>query len=107
MKANVRYQMSKKEEAAMKAEINRQIIEQDNAHRDDLDAMVLYTLRSVFGFGKARLRKFWEALAEEHDKLVEHYQMPESFPYLCKRELSKIGVDVQAWNNEHLSNNAK
>ena len=104
MKARIikpnKYNMSPAEHNAMMHEINRQIMEADSKYYDALNAMVLYTLNQVFGFGPKRLRRFYDAMSEEHDKLVEYYQMPEDYPYLCVRELKKLGVDIEAWNRE-------
>ena len=38
--------------------------------------------------------------AAEHDRLIQHYEMPDDYTWLCKEELKKIGVDVEAWNRE-------
>lgn len=91
------------ERKAMDKEIRRQIIEMDRKHSDDLDAMVLYTLHVKFGFGKKRLREFYDAMSEEHNNLIKHYEMPDDFSWLCKRKLKDIGVDIEQWNDETLS----
>lgn len=88
------------ERKAMDMEINRQIIEADKRYTDDIDAMILYTLAVHLGFGPKRLRRFYEAVAAEHDRLIRHYEMPDDYTWLCKEELKKIGVDVEAWNRE-------
>ena len=88
------------EEKAMNMEINRQIVEADRRYTDDIDAMVLYTLRVHLGFGKKRLRKFYEAFSAEHDRLIQYYQMPDDDTWLCKEMLKRIGVDVEAWKKE-------
>lgn len=87
-------------EHGMDMEINRQIIEADKRYTDDIDAMVLYTLAVHLGFGPKRLRRFYEAFAAEHDRLIQHYEMPDDYTWLCKEQLKKIGVDVEAWNRE-------
>ena len=88
------------ERKAMDMEINRQIVEADRRYADDIDAMVLYTLHVHLGFGKKRLRKFYDALSAEHDRLIQYYQMPDDYTWLCKEMLKRIGVDVEAWNKE-------
>lgn len=88
------------EKKAMNMEINRQIVEADRRYTDDIDAMVLYTLRVHLGFGVKRLRRFYEAFSAEHDRLVQHYEMPNDYVWLCKDKLKEIGVDVEAWNRE-------
>lgn len=62
--------LSAAEKKAMDMEINRQIVEADRRYADDIDAMVLYTLHVHLGFGKKRLRKFYDAFSAEHDRLI-------------------------------------
>lgn len=92
--------LSAAEKKAMDMEINRQIVEADRRYADDIDAMVLYTLHVHLGFGPKRLRRFYEAFAAEHDRLIQHYEMPDDYTWLCKAKLKEIGVDVEAWNRE-------
>lgn len=89
-----------KEQKALEKEISRQIIERDRKHTNDLDAVVLFTLHTRFGFGKKRLREFWDAMHEEHERMIKHYEMPDQFTWLCQHKLKDIGVDVAAWNAE-------
>ena len=58
------------ERKAMDMEINRQIVEADRRY------------------------------ADEHDRLIQYYQMPDDYTWLCKEMLKRIGVDVEAWNRE-------
>lgn len=89
------------ERKAMSIEINRQIAEADKQYRNNIDIMVLYALRAHLGFGKKRLRRFYEAFNKVHEMLIAHYEMPEEDgTWLADRELKKIGVDVAAWNRE-------
>lgn len=92
--------LSAAEKKAMALEINRQIVEADRRYTDDIDATVLYTLRVHLGFGKKRLRKFYDAFSAEHDRLIQYYQMPDDYTWLCKEMLKRIGVEVEAWNRE-------
>ena len=92
--------LSAAERKAMNMEINRQIVEADRQYTNDIDAMVLYTLRVHLGFGKKRLRKFYDAFSAEHDRLIQYYEMPDDYTWLCKEMLKRIGVDVEAWNRE-------
>ena len=79
------------EKKAMDMEINRQIVEADRHYADDIDAMVLYTLHVHLGFGKKRLRKFYDAFSAEHDRLIQYCQMPDDYTWLCK-EMLKHGI---------------
>lgn len=78
------------ERKAMDMEINRQIVEADRRYADHVH----------LGFGKKRLRKFYDAFSAEHDRLIQYYQMPDDYTWLCKEMLKRIGVDVEAWNKE-------
>lgn len=93
------------EKKAMEMEINRQVVEADRRYADDIDAMVLYTLHVRLGFGKKRLREFYDAFSAEHDRLIQYYQMPDDYTWLCKEMLKRIGVDVEAWNRERRESN--
>lgn len=101
MKARIPYQMTSQQKKAMNDEINRQILEHDEMFAVDNDATVLWTLHTCFGFGKKRLRRFWEACLKEHARLREYYQMePDDDGWLYRYKLKQIGVDVQAWYDE-------
>ncbi len=92
---------SKAEQKAMEMEINRQCAEAQMKLSIDIDSMVLYTLATEFGFGKKRLRRMYEALKKGHDALLEYYHMdPKDGPYLARRKLKEIGVDIEQWDKE-------
>lgn len=101
MKARIPWKATKAQEKAMRDEINRQILIADAKYTNDFDAMVLYTLHVHLGFGKKRLRRFYEAFTAEHQRLVEHYQLPDDVPWLCDHLLKQIGVDIKQWNEEY------
>ncbi len=88
------------ERKAMDIEIKRQIVEFDKKYAADMDALVLYILHTHLGFGKKRLRKFWEAFRKGHTELIEHYDMPDDNAWLCKRFLLEIGVDIDEWEKD-------
>lgn len=88
------------ERKAMDMEIKRQLLEVDKNYTNDIDALVLYVLHTHLGFGKKRLRRFYEAFSREHDRLVEHYQLPDDGAWLSMQKLKDIGVDVEKWNRE-------
>ena len=39
-------------------------------------------------------------IIEADKRLIQHYEMPDDYTWLCKEQLKKIGVDVEAWNRE-------
>lgn len=101
MKVKLPFIMSSAQKKAMNDEINRQILESDKMLSMDLDSTVLYVLHKTFGFGKKRLRRFWEALIKNHDELSKYYEIDhEDNTWLLRRKLKEIGVDVEAWYKE-------
>ena len=90
------------ERKAMNQEINRQILEKDEKYKEDIDAMVLYTLMVHYGWKKKRLKKFWNAFIKEHQALKDYYQMDEAGDnaWLAHRKLKEIGVDIHQWYME-------
>lgn len=100
MKAKLPWKPTKAQEKAMMDEINRQILIADAKYTNDVDVMILYTLHVHLGFGKKRLRRFYEAFNKIHQQLIDHYEMPDDAPWLCDYKLKEIGVDVKLWNEE-------
>lgn len=101
MKARIPFSMTSAQKKAMNDEINRQILERDKMYSMDFDSTVLYVLYITFGFGKKRLRRFWDAFIKNHDELRRYYEMgSEDNAWLCRWKLKEIGVDVEAWYKE-------
>lgn len=90
------------EKKAMDTEINRQLVERDKQYTEDIDAMVLYTLMVHYGWGKKRLKGFWNAFNATHKALREFYLMdaPGENEWLAHRKLKEKGVDVHLWYEE-------
>lgn len=85
--------------AAALHEIDRQILERDEAFSLDIDAMVLWILHVCCGFGKQRLERFYRDMMKEHIRMRKFYEMDDTYPERYKlKEL--CGVDVEALNNE-------
>ena len=92
------------EQKALEIEMRKQIFEQQKQYCNDTDALILYVLHAHLGFGKKRLREFYEAYSKELTKLTEYYEMPEDDAFLARIKLKEIGVDIEAWNNETRGN---
>lgn len=83
---------------AMREEINRQCLEADARLTLDMDTVVLWTLHRHLGFGRKRLHDFYLAMAAEHQRMREYYQIDDLYPERYK--LKELGVDVEAWQKE-------
>lgn len=90
------------EKKAIDIEIDRQIAEKDAQYAADIDAMVLVTLKEVYGWKEKRLKKFWDAFIQTHKELQEHYEMygVGDVEWLAHQKLKAIGVDVHQWYKE-------
>ena len=95
-----RVNLNRQEQDALNKEMRRQLLEYTNQNQIDLDSAILYTLHTEFGFGKKRLKRFYNAVSKQFNDLTAYYQMPEDFPFLCERKLRDIGVDVREWNQD-------
>lgn len=92
--------LTKKEQQALDIELHKQMLQVDKEYGVHMDALILYTLYKTEGWGKRKLRSFWESIKLEHDNLVKFYEMPGEFQWLALNKLKEIGVDVEAWNEE-------
>ena len=100
MKAMIRDSLPRKTKDAIKREVRSQVYAQKKRINADFDAMVLWVLHEKFGFGRERLRRFYDAFVAEVHRLDEAYQMGGETGYVCRVKLKEIGVDVEAWNDE-------
>ena len=72
-------------------------------YAEDFDACVLYALHEVCGFGKKRLTRFFRRYMELRDEVLDRYRFAdenEDFTWWARRELNRIGVDVDALRRE-------
>jgi hypothetical protein len=93
--------LTAKEREAINIEINKEIRRRSEQYANDVDSAILYQLRVQLGFGKKRLRKFYDGWKAAHDNLLEHYEMDkEDSSWLFMKKLKDIGVDVEEWNKE-------
>lgn len=91
--------LTNKEREAIDIEINKQIRNRSVQYANDIDAAILYQLHVQLGFGKKRLRRFYDSWKQIHDSLLDHYEMTnDDGTWLCMNKLKEIGVDVEAWN---------
>lgn len=89
------------ERKAMDAEIRKQLAEYDAQHTLELESMILWYLHAEFGFGKKRLRRFYEGFTPMMKDLVRAYGMADKDrPQICMEKLKEIGVDINEWHDE-------
>lgn len=89
-------------ESAMMHEINQQCLEADKRFSLDLDTMVIWTLYQCYGWREKRLHDFYLAMAKEHRRMREFYEMDDLYPERYK--LKEKGIDLEKWQEEVLNN---
>lgn len=95
MKVKIPYKLSNKEQKAMNEEIQRQIAEARVRDSDEFDAAVLWAMHLCFGFGKKRLRRFYDFFCKLYLS-SNRWQFGRSEVELLKG----VGVDIEEWNRE-------
>ena len=101
MRANIRYSFNVNEKKVMDAEIKRQLAEYDRKNILEIEAIILWALYEQFGFGKKRLKRFYDSVDKLIADLIKRYEMNDSDDaWLCTEMLHRIGVDVEAWSKE-------
>ena len=100
MRARIPANTSQKK--AIDAEIKQRLAEYDKANTMEIDAMVLWVLYSQFGFGKKRLRRFFDAFTVELEELLDRYVLDNTdTAWLCTRKLKdRVGIDIYEWSEE-------
>jgi len=94
-------ELSAAEKSAMQLEIQRQLAEYDRKHVMEIDSLILWVLHARFGWGKKRLKQFYDSFSDEIDALIAHYQMDkEDGVWLCTYKLKECGVDLEQWERE-------
>lgn len=86
------------EKKAMNMEIQRQLAEYDEKHMREIDALILWVLHTQFGFGKERLKRFYDGFSDSMHDLIDRYSMDVSDNvWLCTKQLKDAGIDLEEW----------
>ena len=86
---------------ALIPEIEKEILYYQDKFYVENTAAILWTLHITFGFGKKRLKEFWDAYFQIHDEIVENYQLDDlGEGMVYKDKLKRIGVDIEEWCEE-------
>ena len=97
--------MTAEQRKIMKAEIRKELAEHDRKHAYEIDAIVLWVLMDVFGFGEKRLKRYFDEFGKQLNKLIEYYEMnEEDEAWLCSYKLKQAGIDLDKWEAEKNEN---
>lgn len=90
------------EKKAMEKEILRQLAEDNRKNVIEVDAMILWQLHEVFGFGPERLKKFFDAFVPGIEEVADNYEMQDTNDkiWLFTHKLKEYGIDLEQWHKE-------
>ena len=92
--------LTPKEQKALDEEITRQLKEKYYQMMNDVDYMIMRILHNEFGFGKTRLKRFYDAAIADNEALIKHYEMSDAGVYIARKEMNDIGCNIEEWNRE-------
>lgn len=73
----------------------------DEKHENEIDAIILWELHTTLGFGKTRLRRFYEGFTKAYEDLRSRYECGDDGAiWVCQQKLKEIGVDIDGWKKE-------
>ena len=93
----------------IRAETKRALIEQRELLDADFDAVILWYMHVSYGFGRERLRAFFDGFVEAYNEMVLYYCgadadgkpiHDDTACFAAREKLMEIGVDVLAWDRE-------
>ena len=90
---------------ALKEEIHNRLVDQERKVSIDIDTSVLWVLHVKYGWGKQRLKTFYNALFEEHRNVRQYYDIDDVYPERMK--LKEKGIDIEAWYDELFTKDGK
>lgn len=95
-------QLTAAEQKALDIEIAKNFAEYDRKNTDEIDAVILWILRSEFGFEYDMLKQFHDRFVPALEDLCKRYEMGgrEDEIWLCTHKLKEDGIDIEEWNRE-------
>lgn len=98
---------TKAEQQAMEEEIRRQAAEYDKKHENEIDAMMLWSVHKLCGFGPKRLKDFYFGFQPILKDLLQRFECGTSdAEWACTEALKEYGIDIDEWRAEFEKLNA-
>lgn len=95
--------LTNEEQHALNMEIQKSIKEYDRNNTDEIDAMILWNLHLIFGFGEKRLMQFYNNFSKDLHAMCERYELTDRGDelWLCTHKLKeKFGIDIHKLNDQ-------
>lgn len=94
-------QPTAKQKEVLRAECVKEFDKLLGFYNRQVALQVLYILRFDFGFGKDRLKKFSDKLAEMQIKTIERYEATDGdVPDICEIKLKESGINLDEFLKE-------
>ena len=93
------------EKRALDEEATKAMAEYTRKHDLEIEALVLYQLRQLTGWGETRLKRFYAGFSSELEELIKRYELTgNDAPWLCTERLKEEGFDIEQWHKEKYPN---
>lgn len=98
MKARLPIKLSSKQSKAMDDEIRKQCAVIEQKYERDIELMILYTMHITLGFGKVRLKRFYDSYRKLFKEMSDKYEFePDEVMWLIDRNFKESGIDAKSW----------
>lgn len=82
-------------------EVNAELAKATDRFYYDEVTVILWVLHETFGFGRDRLKRFYDNYSLVNNQLKEHYSMQDNdLHYLTEQLLAGIGVTIEEFERE-------
>ena len=82
-------------------EVNAELAKATDRFYYDEVTVILWVLHETFGFGRDRLKRFYDNYSRVNNQLKEHYSMQDNdLHYLTEQLLAGIGVTIEEFERE-------
>lgn len=95
-------EFTKDEQAAINAEVRKQLSEHVQELRRNIAALVLWNIHTEYGAGKIRLRRFYDKFDKNIEELIKHYELDiGDEQFICRHLLKEhCGIDLVDWESK-------
>lgn len=93
--------LSNAEKKALQIELDKYAAQYIRGMQEELDAIILWQLHTQLGFGKKRLKRFYDGFRQVVKELSDYYDASdEENIRLCQFKLKEYGIDLDEWSKE-------
>lgn len=100
LKREIREEVRKEllQEEKLQREIRKYLLDEESRYLQGVDAVFLWGLHVIFGFGAERLKRAYKGVIRVYKQMRDYYEMEGSFP--AETKLKEIGLDMDELRKE-------